>query len=363
MSKSGEITLFNERYTLGDITQQEYRSRLATTLKNLDQKLLTEKELREYFDSLKIVMGAFIQRVSVLELNITELRRDQVTAEARMEAMYLKAQLEIQELRNEISEIKLSKGRINQIVKVAKALQGNAYAPYAVKSLVDGVINPKQSSQLAKLNAAKLPSDFTKRLEFAEQNGFKWNQNNRIPSKPSKQIEILEEWENQFCSVKDMDLDRILDKSFITKQGPGAIAGALMFLERELGAPMEERKTLSVYNCYQRAVKLYVDTTHKLSPEIPCRFDLKMLVRDGFCAVPIADRGRLLNRLKTRNLTTLEQVISGIKRISSKNVLPTFISYAEEDDSDVSRVYAVQSGKYDSQIEEFVRRYESDHQD
>jgi hypothetical protein len=191
MAKDSDIVLLRDSYSVGDITAAENRDRLSQTLAEMDQSSLTELELRRYFSGLKIAMGAFIQKVGVLELNILDLRRDQVAVESRMEAMYLKAQLEIQQLRSEISEIRLSKGRINQIVKVAKALQGNAYAPYAVKSLVEGVVG-KPDSKVAKLDTTKLPSDFTTRLEFAEQNGFKWNQNNRIPSKAAKQIEILE---------------------------------------------------------------------------------------------------------------------------------------------------------------------------
>jgi hypothetical protein len=358
MAKNSEIVLLRDSYSLQDITTAESRERLSHSLLELDQRSLTDLELRRYFDGLKIAMGAFIQKVSILETSILELRRDQAAAESRMEAMYLKAQLEIRELRAEISEMRLSEGRINQIVKVAKALQGNAYAPYAVKSLVEGVMNSsQQNSKVAKLDTTKLPSDFTNRLEFAQQNGFKWNQNNRVPSKAAKQMEILEEWENQFCEVESMTMAQVLDKSYIVKVGPGAIAGALMLLERELGALLPERKTLSVFNCYQRAVKIYNErhTSSRALP--PSNFDLKSLVSAAFCHLPVEDIQDIEKRFKTRLLGTTEQVVSAIKKTVSRAILPAFISWREEDGSDTERLYALQSGVYDSQLEEFASRY------
>lgn len=355
MAKDSEIVLLQDSYELNNITTLESREKLSNTLLGLDQKSLTELEIRRYFDGLKLVMGAFIQKVGLLESSIVSLRKEQVAAESRMEAMYLKAQLEIQELRSEISEIKLSKGRINQIVRVAKALQGNAYAPYAVKSLVDGVIKtPQQKSKVVKLDTTKLPSDFATRLEFAQENGFKWNQNNRIPSKSTKQLETLEEWENQFCMVETMTIEQILDKSYVVKVGPGAVAGALMLLERELGALLPERKTHSVFNCYQKAIKLFQEK----STLPPCNFDVKSLVLASFCHLPIDDIQDIENRLKSKVLTSSEQVVSAIKKLISKSNLPAFITWREEDGSDIEKLYAIQSGIYDNQLTSFIKRYE-----
>ncbi len=359
MAKDSDIVLLRDSYSVGDITTVENRERLSRTLAEMDHSSFTELELRRYFSGLKIAMGAFIQKVGILELNILDLRKDQVAAEARMEAMYLKAQLEIQQLRTEITEIRLSKSRINQIVKVAKALQGNAYAPYAVKSLVEGVVGkPDDSKKVAKLDTTKLPGDFTTRLEFAEQNGFKWNQNNRIPSKPAKQIEVLEEWENQFCEVEKLTMEQVLDKVYISKLGSGAVAGALMLLERELGALLPERKTLSVFNCYQKAVKLYNEKRAPKALPSPSNFDTKSLIMAAFCNLPDQDIEDLVKRLEMRVLSTTEQAISGLKKMVSRSVLPAFINYAEEDHSDTERLYSIQSGKYDSQLAEFVSRYE-----
>jgi len=364
MAKNSEIVLLQDSYGLNSITTLESREKLSRTLLELDPRSLTELELRRYFDGLKLAMGAFIQKVNALESNITTLRREQVAVESRMEAMYLKAQLEIQELRSEISDIRLSKGRINQIVKVAKALQGNAYAPYAVKSLVEGVMKTsQQNSKVVKLDTTKLPSDFTTRLEFAQQNGFKWNQNNRIPSKSFKQLEVLEEWENQFCEVESMTLEQILDKSYMTRKGPGAVAGALMFLERELGALLPERKTHSVFNCYQKAVKTFQERTAATKALPSCNFDLKSLISAAFCHLSIEEIEDVKNRLKTRVLDTAEQVVSAIKKLVSRSTLPAFLTWREEDGSDTEKLYAIQSGIYDLQLGEFVRRYELSSQD
>lgn len=358
MTKPSDIVLLRESYSLSDITAPESREKLSHTLLELDSRSFTDLELRRYFEGLKLAMGAFIQKVTILESNIIDLRRDQVAAEARMEAMYLRAQLEIQGLRTEISEIRLSKGRINQIVKVAKALQGNAYAPYAVKSLVDGVCgSSEQKSKVAKLDSTKLPSDFTTRLEFAELNGFKWNQNNRLPSKSTKQLEVLEEWENQFCEVETLTIEQVLNKKYIARLGGGAIAGALMLLERELGALLPERKTFSVFNCYQRAVKLYNEKQAKILSQPVSNFDIKSLVLAAFCYLAVEEIEAIEKRLRTRVLATADQAVSGLKKMASKTTLPAFIQWADEDVSDTERLYSLQAGAYDSQLESFVSRY------
>lgn len=359
MAKNTEIVLLENSYELDTITLPEYRGRLVGSLKNLDQSLLTEQEVRDCFSGLKLIMGAFAEKISSLETDISSMRREQLAAESRMEAMYLKAQLEIQELRTELTEIKLSKGRISQIVKVAKALQGNAYAPYAVKSMVESVIGSENSKLVGKLNhSTNLPTDFSKRLEFAQRNGFKWNQNNRVPSKPAKQLQILEEWENQFCEVESMTLEQILNKSYIVGVGPGAVAGALMFLEREMGSLLPERETLSVYNCYQRAVKIFNENRHAKTLEIPCKFDVKTLVLEGFCSLGYKDRTEVQKRLETKFLGTVDQAVSGIKKLISKSTLPSFITWEEGADSDTKKLYGIQSGIYDEQISRFIKKYE-----
>lgn len=360
--RSGEVVLLTDTYPLSTITTPESRSKLTQTLLELDQTSLSEWDLRRYFEGMKLVVGAFIQRVGLLESSIVTLRNDQVAMESRMEAMYLKAQLEIQELRSEISEIRLSKGRINQIVKVAKALQGNAYAPYAVKSLVDGVVGRGGSSNTttdSTTSLSHLPKDFNSRLEFAQQNGFKWNKNNRVPTKSTKQLKLLEEWENQFLEVEKLTTEEVLDKSRIAKLGAGAVAGALMVLERELGTLLPERKTHSVFNCYQKAIKMYQDRAQgqNLPAQMPCVFDVKNLLLGAFFTAPLSSIESVENRLKTRPLETSEQVCEGIKKVVSKSLLPGFLAWREGDDSDTQRVYAIQAGEYDEEIISFCERW------
>jgi hypothetical protein len=369
MAKDSQIVLLGNSYKLSNITSPDVRENLARTLIDLDQSSLTETEIRKTFEALKLAMGVFMHKVSTLEASISTLRREQVAAESRMEAMYLRAQLEIRELRTEISDMKMSRGRINQIVKVAKALQGNAYAPYAVKSLVDGVISNSATipftTKESKLDHTKLPEDFPTRLDFAQQNGFKWNQNNRVPSKSTKQLQILEEWENQFFKVEKMTIEEVLNKSFVVKEGPGAIAGALMMLERELGEVLAERATHSVFNCYQKAIRLYKDrqaspATSERPAQIPCNFDVKSLLLGAFSTLSVEDAAQLENRLKMRVLETPEQVVVGLKKVMSKSLLPTFLQWNEEDEksSEVQKLYSIQAGSYDSQILQFVQRYE-----
>lgn len=362
MSKDTEIVLLSDTYKLTEITSPEAREQLVSSLRDLDSKLLSDIEIRRYFDTLKLAMGAFVQKVNILEANIYDLRREQRAAESRMESMYLKAQLEIQSLKQEITEIKLSKGRINQIVKVAEALQGNAYAPYAIKSLVDGVVGqPAGSGNNKNSSDAKLPTDYPNRLEFAQQNGFKWNQNNREPAKDYKKLQLLEEWEDQFCKIHSLTIEQILDKKLISVLGGGAIAGALMYLERELGQTLEARKSLSVFNCYQKAIKLYQQKQLESMPLPTSNFDFKAIISAGFTDLSASEMETLVKRFEGKDMDTLEQVISYLKKLLSKKILPTVIEYDEEHGTDSARLYAIQAGHYDDQLEELFNRHTLSH--
>lgn len=345
MSNS-EIVLLTDNYLLDDITTIESRDKLCNTLSRLDQRLLTEDQLRSYFEGLKLAMGAFIQRVNSLESSIYELKRDQAAAEARMEAMYLKAQLEIQELKTEISEMRLSKNRINQIVKVAQSLQGNPYAPYAVKSMVDGVM--RSSRDAALVDNTKLPDDFTTRLDFAKKNGFKWNQNNRVPSRPAKQLKVLEEWENQFCQAESLSVEDALNKSHVVKLGAGAVAGALMILERELGGTLSERETMSVFNCYQKAIKLYKEKGSTTTPS-QSYLDIEKAL---FMLFP-SHAAQLTERFKSKKITSPEGLVKEIKKAASKTILP-LVSWREENASETDKLYSIQSGGYDKELIEII---------
>ena len=356
MAKDTEIVLLSDTYKLTEITSPEARERLVSSLRDLDSRLLSDIEIRRYFDTLKLAMSAFVQKVSILEANIYDLRREQRAAESRMESMYLKAQLEIQTLKQEITEIRLSKGRINQIVKVAEALQGNAYAPYAIKSLVDGVVGqPVGNSK--NFDNTKLPADYPNRLEFAQQNGFKWNQNNREPAKDYKKLQLLEEWEDQFCKIQSLTIEQILDKKLISTLGAGAIAGALMYLERELGQTLEARKSLSVFNCYQKAIKLYQQKQLDAQSLPTNYFNFKALVSCSFMHLSTDESEQFTKRLESRDLATVDQGISCIKKLLSKKILPTVIKYDEEHETDSARLYAIQAGHYDDQLGELFNRH------
>lgn len=362
MAKDTEIVLLSDTYKLTEITSPEAREKLVSSLRDLDSRLLSDIEIRRYFDTLKLAMGAFVQKVNILEANIYDLRREQRAAESRMESMYLKAQLEIQSLKQEITEIKLSKGRINQIVKVAEALQGNAYAPYAIKSLVDGVVGqPVSGSNNKNSGDAKLPADYPNRLEFAQQNGFKWNQNNREPAKDYKKLQLLEEWEDQFCKIQSLTIEQILDKKLISTIGAGAIAGALMYLERELGSTLEARKSLSVFNCYQKAIKLYQQKQLDSQPLPTSHFNFRALILTNFQTLSPDEMESLIKRLEGKDVESTEQVVSYLKKLLSKKILPTAIEYDEEHTTDSARLYAIQAGYYDNQLTEILSRHRLSH--
>jgi hypothetical protein len=336
---------------LDELALADNREELVNTLTNLDSEKLSAVELKRYFDALKLAMGIFIQKVNTLEVDIFDLRREQRASEARMESMYLKAQLEVQSLKNSINEMRLSRNRINQIVKVAETLRGNAYAPYAIKSLVDGMSGGKSLDPNSFLSLP-LPSDFNERLEFATAHGFKWNQNNRPPAKNSKKLLLLEQWEDQFCQVEKLTLDQITNKKLISGMGPGAVAGALICLERELGSTLtSDRATLSVFNCYQKAIKLYQQKNLLTNqPALPPPLDYRGFVGRCFSNTSSVEKDKLTSRLEKNQPTTALSILDVVKKSVSKEMLPDAVTYDQEHSSDSSRLYALQSGHYDSQL-------------
>ena len=342
------IELFTSAHELSEITNPRSRERLAHTLSTLDATLLTEEEIRNCFAGIRVAMAAFITKVNILEDGLVQIKKDQIASEARLEAMCLRARDEVRELRLEINELRLNKKQSREVLQLARKLHGDLFS---------GGGDPFSLA----LQASKLPSNFTTRLEFAQQNGFKWNQNNRIPTKPTKQIKVLEEWENQFCAVESMSIGQVLDKSYVVKAGPGAIAGALMLLERELGALLPERKTHSIFNCYQKAIKLFQEKQHPQPSILQQSFDIKSIVLATFYHLPQEDIDNVENRLKTRVLDTPEQVVSAIKKLVSKSSLPAFIVWQDKDNSDTERLYSLQSGDYDSQLTKFIKKYELTH--
>lgn len=359
-SKDSEIILLSETFDLQDITSRESRENLYKTINTLNLKNLTAEDIERYFHGMRMAMVAFIQKVGHLEVDVFNLRKDQVALETKMEAMYLKAQLEISSLRSELNEVRLSKERMGQIVKVAKTLQGNAYAPYAIKSMVDGVVKQSSGKRKNSSNNISLPNDFTTRLYFAQSHGFKWNQNNREPAKITKKLQLLEQWEDEFCKVEQLTIDQVLDKKYISGIGPGAIAGALIVLERELGVLYEARETLSIFNCYQKAIKLYKEkqnSSSKVTNNLTTKlFNYEAIVREGFSSLPAAEQEIMISRLKAKNYSIANEVIAGIKKFLNKKTLPAFI-YEEVHKTDSSKLYALQDGSYDSQFETLVKKH------
>jgi hypothetical protein len=334
------IQLFSSTHLLSDITAPKSRENLIKTLSTLDASLLTEAEIRDCFAGLRIAMAAFITKINVLEESFVQLKIDQVASETRLEKMCLQARDEIRSLRIEIQRKRRTDSQLPSILDVAQTLHGDLFFEVKVAT-----------AQTLGLDLEKLPQDFPLRLAFATQNGFKWNQNNRMPLKSYKQLEALEEWEEQFYSVQFIPLSQIADKSYVSGIGSGAVAGALMVLERELCMLLPERETHSIFNCYQKALKLFQENPTKSG------FNIKSLVSMAFCHLPQEEVEGVENRLKMRPLTTAEQVISAIKKLVSKSTLPAFVQWQEGDISDTERLYSFQAGVYDDQLREFVKRY------
>lgn len=308
-----------------DLSSPSNRELIKRQLESLDQRMLSEDELRQYFDVFKMLMQAFIQKVTTLESCIEQIQREQKLAEQRTENVYLQSQLEIQSLRSELKQQRLSKKRFTQILSVAETLKGNPYAPYAIK----GLIEPTLSAEAC----AELPKDFSQRLDFAKQLGFRWNQNNRPPHKKVKQLQLLEKWEDEFCSVENLPLQVLLSTQKIRSMGPGAIAGALIALERHLGYEIPDKATLSSHNAYLKAVKL--------CKEIPPPTLDYAKVAGLFSQ---KDQALILQKLSNTNpLYKPEDCLRFIKRVSTTELMPTICKSTAD-------LYSLQAGAYDQTI-------------
>jgi hypothetical protein len=300
-------------YDSTDLASPVNREIIKKQLEALDQRLMSEDELRESLGVLKVFIMAFMQKVNTLEQCLDSLRVEQETQATRMETIYLQSKLEISSLRAEIKKQRLSKRRFDQVIKVAETLKDNPYAPYAIRGLLKETSNvPANSTH---------PTDFSKRLQFAQANGFRWNQNNRIPQKVQQQVLLVEKWEKEFCSVEHFTLDQLLNTTLVKGCGAGAIGGALLALESKLGYEMAERKKLSTYNCYLKAVKLCQTklSSDKVAP-----------VHSAFLSLfNSADHPYLLDKLSGLNLSSSEDYLRFARRVCTKTLLPIGISLAE----------------------------------
>lgn len=319
--QSSEIVPTN--YDISSPTQREV---IRKQIEALDQNQLSEDDLRHGFGVLKVFMCALIQKVNSLEHCVQEIQRTQERTTLQMEALYLSSKMEIKSLKAEIKREKLTTKRFAEINKVAQTLKGNPYAPYAIRGLMEGKTLSDEDS---------VPSDFDQRVEFARINGFRWNQNDRAPAKKAKQLLLLEKWEKEFCLTETFTEDELLNSEFIRRKGGGSIAGALIALEARLGYSLQERKSLSIYNCYVKAVKLY--------KELNSTENTLSILEDKFLSLYDEKDHEQIRGLLKKPILDVSEAIKFIKRSSTTSLSPKFVTSTQD-------LYSLQAGLFDGVI-------------
>ena len=99
-----EIQLVADIFDVSQLTSQETRENLYLSINQLDVNKLTDLEIRQSFNGIKVALGVFIRKFVELEGEITNVKLQQVAYEAKMERLFLKGQME----RNQYRELRLS---------------------------------------------------------------------------------------------------------------------------------------------------------------------------------------------------------------------------------------------------------------
>ena len=351
--ESTEIQLFSDTFDVSDLTSQETRENLYLSINQLDVNKLTGDEIRQNFNGIRVALGVFIRKFVELEGEIKDIKFSQVAYEAKMERLFLKGRVEIQELKQELDQMRSQDRQMEKVVEVAKLLKDNNYAPMAIKSMMKGIAKGDI------LKDIEVPEDLEERVNWAQNNGFRWNKNNRPPAKTAKQVELLERWEMEFHKGRSLEQELLLDKDFVLGIGRGAPAGALQAIEEILGYQLEERDKLSTFNCYQRAIKVLEE---KLTDDgviievVVSSTDFDRLINDIFGDVDKQTHDKItkgLNRLP-RPLAA-ESVLSQLKIYFSTELFPVFISPSQETNP-LTLLPKLQGNTYDSNLLEIIHQ-------
>jgi hypothetical protein len=354
-----EIQLVSDIFDVSQLTSQETRENLYLSINQLDVNKLTDLEIRQSFNGIKVALGVFIRKFVELEGEITNVKLQQVAYEAKMERLFLKGQMEIKELKQELTQMRTADRHLEKVVEVAKLLKDNNYAPMAIKSMMNGIASGEIFKDIS------IPEDMARRVKWAQSQGFRWNKNNRPPTKISKQIKLLETWEMEFYKAKALTPEQLKNKDFVTSIGKGAVAGALMAIEGILGYQLEERKTLSAYNCYQRAIRLLeeIDQEDTTAITTSATTDFSPLVSYVFGDIPEEIKFKIVNGLsKLPKPYSTKQILSQLKIYFSADLLPRFIEITEETNP-LKLLPKLQGDYYDNQLTDIIKESLCFHQE
>ena len=351
--ESTEIQLFSDTFDVNQLTSQETRENLYLSINQLDVNKLSELEIRENFNGIRVALGVFIRQFVKLEGEIKDVKFTQVAYEAKMEKLFLKGKMEIQELRKELENMRTQDRQMEKVVEVAKLLKDNNYAPMAIKSMMKGIAKGDI------LKDIEVPEDLEDRVRWAQDNGFRWNKNNRPPAKTAKQVAILEMWEMEFHKGRSLSQELLLDKDFVLGIGKGAPAGALQAIEEILGYKLEEREKLSIFNCYQKSIKILEDkltNEEAITPVVVGSTDFYELIINIFGEVDKLTYDKITNGLnKLPRPLVAEHVLSQLKIYFSTDLFPRFIIPSQETNP-LTLLPKLQSNTYDDLLLDIIEK-------
>ena len=349
--ESTEIQLFSDTFDVNQLTSQETRENLYLSINQLDVNKLSDAEIRQSFSGIKVALGVFIRQFVKLEGEIKDIKFTQVAYEAKMERLFLKGKMETQELRKELETMRSQDRQMEKVVEVAKLLKDNNYAPMAIKSMMRGIAKGDI------LKDIEVPEDLEERVKWAQNNGFRWNKNNRPPAKTAKQVELLELWEMEFHKGRSLSQELLLDKDFVLELGKGAPAGALQAIEEILGYQLEERQKLSTFNCYQKAIKILekkLTNESSIISVVVSSVDFDELIVNIFGEVDKLTYDKITNGLnKLPRPLVAENVLSQLKIYFSTELFPVFITPSQETNP-LTLLPKLQGNTYDEKLLEVI---------
>ena len=217
----------------------------------------------------------------------------------------------------------------------------------AIKSMMRGIAKGDI------LKDIEVPEDLEDRVRWAQDNGFRWNKNNRPPAKTAKQVAILEMWEMEFHKGRSLSQELLLNKDFVLGIGKGAPAGALQAIEEILGYKLEQRDKLSTFNCYQKAIKILEEkltNEETITPVVVSSTDFYELIINIFGDVDKPTYDKITNGLnKLPRPLVAESVLSQLKIYFSTDLFPIFITPSQETNP-LTLLPKLQSNTYDAEL-------------
>lgn len=303
-----------------------------------------------------MVMMLFGQKMATMEAEMAtrEARMENRLLQQDQEMSKLKSELAIMRLESELKNTKLSHEEekrkmstrhLSKVIKLAEALEGDEYRPYAIKqALASGSKKTPEQEDLV--------PDFRERLIVAQNNGFKWR-NNVVPAKPSKRLEKLIEWEQSYESVQGVPMEKLLDCDYVFILGQGAESAALDILQKELKINLIKKYPKSTrHNLYQRAVRIAIERGLGKLQEESVKDGYEVFVDKYWSHQPENIKNSIVKLFRDRGLS-----LKTFKTCTTQYVQPSpnVFPYEDGDTGEYEWWVSIRDGNYDDVINSVIQ--------